>query len=331
MKNSNTNKSELSNGFVIMKSSGKECLTAFTKENNSTLCFNIYNTPELTFKNNDPFVLEINRSKQLSLDINGYPLSNIIFRSDHPDIIKVRGKGKITALKSGNAIITASGLDNITTKINVMAISKNGLINEKLLEIYNISQYKKLMIVAHPDDETLWGGANLIKDKYFVVCITNGYNWQRARDFKEILKFTNNSGIILNYPDRLANITDDWSEVKSGILKDLSIILNYKNWTKIVTHGLEGTTGHIHHIKISEYVTKTAKKYNKYNILYYFGKFYQKGKIPKNLKRINDNEYEYKKKEVEIHKHEKHCIYERWFHMLPYENWILASNWKKDL
>ena len=28
-----------------------------------------------------------------------------------------------------------------------------------------------LMIVAHPDDETLWGGAHLIEDNYYVVCV----------------------------------------------------------------------------------------------------------------------------------------------------------------
>ena len=329
LKNSISNKTELRNGYIIMKSGGRDCLIAFSKEKNSTFCFNIYNTPVLNFLNRAPITLEINKTKKLYLSTNHYPLSNIKFESDRPEIIKVSGDGKITALKPGNAKIIASGLDNISTNIRVMGFSKKGLINENLLEINNISQYKKLMIVAHPDDETLWGGANLIKDRYFVVCITNGYNSERAHDFKEILKFTNNSGIILNYPDILANVIDDWSEVKTGILKDLSLILNFQNWSKIVTHGLEGTTGHIHHKKISKYVTKIAKRYNKYNILYYFGKFYQKDRIPKNLQRINKREYEYKKQEVELHKHEKKSIYDSLFHMLPYENWILASNWKK--
>ena len=31
-----------------------------------------------------------------------------------------------------------------------------------------------LMIVAHPDDETLWGGAHIADGGYLVVCITNG-------------------------------------------------------------------------------------------------------------------------------------------------------------
>ena len=181
------------------------------------------------------------------------------------------------------------------------------------------------MIVAHPDDETLWGGANLYKDSYFVVCLTNGYNFERSSDFKEVLKFTNNSGIILNYPDIEDNIIDDWSEVEIGIIKDISILLKHKYWNKIVTYGPDGTTGHIHHKKISEYVTKLSKEFHIYNNLYYFGKFYKKDLMPKKLSRINDTELEFKKKEVEIYKSVKNAINLIWYHMLPYENWIKAS------
>ncbi len=53
------------------------------------------------------------------------------------------------------------------------------------------------MRVAHPDDEILWGGSNLFKDKYFVVCVTNAYRLPGANYFREILNFANNSGIIL--------------------------------------------------------------------------------------------------------------------------------------
>ena len=197
------------------------------------------------------------------------------------------------------------------------------------MRTYKADKFKKVMIVAHPDDETLWGGAHLITDRYFVVCLTNGYNSARAKDFGELLKFTNNSGIILNYPDIEDNIIDDWSEVKIGILKDLSIILNYKYWDTIITHGPDGTTGHIHHKKTCQYVTEIVKKYNKFNKLYYFGKFYQKNKIPKYLHKINDKEFNFKKLEVEIHKTENKIIKSRWFHMLQYENWILASKWQK--
>ena len=65
-----------------------------------------------------------------------------------------------------------------------------------------------------------------------------------------------------------------------------------------------------------------------YNNLYYFGKFYHKNEIPKYLPRISDIDLKAKIKEVFIYKSVRKVIYRTWFHMLPYENWILASNWK---
>ena len=263
------------------------------------------------------------------MDRRDYPKIYIKFKSNHPEIIKVNNEGVIIAVRPGSAIITASALDGKRTHIKILAISNNGFISNFTLNKYNASQYKKLMIVAHPDDETLWGGANLFKDRYFVICLTNGFNLARANNFKDLLKFTNNSGIILNYPDLQDDIRDDWSEVRTGILKDISKLLNYQYWDKIVTHGPEGTTGHIHHKKTSKYVTKIVKKYNEYNNLYYFGKFYEKTKLPKYLPRISDEELFYKKKEINIYQSVINNIYKLWYHMLPYENWILASKWKK--
>jgi len=322
---------ELSNGFILMKSSGKECLNIYTKNKkiNTKICFNIYDIPKLSFKETNPIKLETYNSMQLHLDRRDYPKINIIYESNYPGIVKVNNEGLIFAERPGWAIITASDLNGKKTQIKVLATSNNGFISNYTLNNHNASQYKKLMIVAHPDDETLWGGGKLFKDRYFVVCLTNGYHSRRANEFKKLLQFTNNSGIILNYPDIQSHIKDNWSEVENGILKDLSKILNYQYWDKIVTHGLEGTTGHIHHKKTSYYVTIIAKKYNKYNNLYYFGKFYRKRNVPKNLARISNEELYYKRKEIKIYKSQLKCIYALWYHMIPYENWILASKWKK--
>ena len=311
-----------------MKSSGKECLTAYVKKYYSTICFNIYNTPKLNFKEKNPLKIETNYTLNLNLEKNDYPESNIKFKSNHPDIIKVNNKGKITAIRPGNAIISAFGLDNIATQIKVIAVSNNGLLSNYTINNLNISNYKNLMIVAHPDDETLWGGANLIKENYFVVCITNGYNLERSNEFKNILKFTKNGGIILNYPDLQDSIKDDWTLVQNGILKDLSKIINYKYWEKIVTHGPDGTGGHYHHNKTFEIVTDIVKKLNKFNNLYYFAKYYNKNEIPNYLPRIKDEELNYKIQEISIYKSKKKIIYQAWFHMLPFENFISASKWK---
>lgn len=48
----------------------------------------------------------------------------------------------------------------------------------------NLSGIDKVMVVAHPDDETLWGGMHLLKNKYLVICLTNANTrkiWQNPR------------------------------------------------------------------------------------------------------------------------------------------------------
>ena len=324
-----TNKFEIiNNNFLLMKSSGKDCLIIYIKNIKQSFCISIFNTPEIKFNEKNIVKIETNSDKQLNLEMKEYPKEYIKYTSNHPEIIKVNQNGKIYALRPGNAIIEASGLDKKSTKLKVLSIIKKGLITFSMLDLYKAKQYNNLMIVAHPDDETLWGGANIFKERYFIVCLTNSNNYRRANDFNKILKFTNNSGFILNYPDFQDNRIDDWSEVGIGLFKDLSTLLNYKYWEKIVTHGPEGTTGHPHHKKISEYVTNITKKNNIYNNLFYFGKFYKKNNIPVNLKRISDEELEYKKKEVAIYESVKKKALRIWIHMLPYENWISASKWQ---
>ena len=43
---------------------------------------------------------------------------------------------------------------------------------KKYLDTLDLKGIDRLMIVAHPDDESLWGGAHLAKDRYLVVCLT---------------------------------------------------------------------------------------------------------------------------------------------------------------
>lgn len=320
-------KVEINGNHLLTKSSGKECITVYLNKYFSKLCFTIYKTPKLFFKEKNPIKIETNHSKYLNLNRNDYPEYNIRYYSSHPDIINVDNKGKITAIRPGRALITASGLDNIMCNIKVIANSNNGLLSNHSLTKLNLTKYNNVMIVAHPDDEILWGGANLFKEDYFVICLTNGYNFERANEFRKILNFTRNVGLILNYPDLQDNIKDDWKLVKRGILQDLYNILNYKFWKKIVTHGPDGTGGHYHHIKTFEFVTQVAIKINKYDHLYYFAKYYNKKEIPKNIPRISDQDLKYKIIEVSLYKTKREIIYQSWLHMLPFENLILASNW----
>ena len=108
----------------------------------------------------------------------------------------------------------ACGLDNINTQIKDLSVSKECLLKNYNLDLYNANKYNNSMIVAHPDEETLWWNAHLSKKRYFEVCITNGYNIKRAKDFKKVIIFTKNSGIILNYPDLQEDIKDEWFEIE---------------------------------------------------------------------------------------------------------------------
>ena len=45
--------------------------------------------------------------------------------------------------------------------------------------VIHAKEPESLMIVAHPDDETIWGGSHLLKGHYLVVCLTNGNNEKR--------------------------------------------------------------------------------------------------------------------------------------------------------
>lgn len=49
------------------------------------------------------------------------------------------------------------------------------------ISIIHAKEPKSLMIVAHPDDETIWGGSHLINGNYTVLCITNGNNKKRKK------------------------------------------------------------------------------------------------------------------------------------------------------
>ena len=89
-------------------------------------------------------------------------------------------------------------LVNLLQKLNVSL--------NNILKLNNADNFKNLMIVAHPDDEILWGGGHLCIDKYFVVCLTNGHNFKRSNDFRKIIEFSKNGGIILDYPDNIINV-----------------------------------------------------------------------------------------------------------------------------
>lgn len=185
-----------------------------------------------------------------------------------------------------------------------------------------------LMIVAHPDDEILWGGNQLIKDKYMVVCVTCGTSEVRDAEFKSVMKETGDSYKLLGYVDTIApNKADNWSNFYFSIQKDIKKIIDSKDWNKIVTHNPDGEYGHIHHILVNRIVTEVAPKKK----LYYFGKYYTKDELAKNnnIESISDESYNKKIELLNLYTSQKDTI-DYHIHTIKYEKIISYDDWRYD-
>ena len=102
--------------------------------------FGKYNNSDFKFID-DNRKIEIKSSKKLNLYGNVSSKSDVIFSSNHPEIIKVNNEGIIYAIRPGNAIITAQNLHNKIAEIKVTSICNKGLINKSALKILNIEKY----------------------------------------------------------------------------------------------------------------------------------------------------------------------------------------------
>lgn len=127
-------------------------------------------------------------------------------------------------------------------------------------------KYDKVMIVAHPDDETLWGGEALEQEKgWLVICLTNSQNKLRADKFNKAMDIFQVERKMYNFPD-LGN-----EPFTLDVLKDLEIVLanivNQPLVKKVVTHGPDGEYGHAAHKTISSIIKNVISDENR---LHYF-------------------------------------------------------------
>lgn len=203
---------------------------------------------------------------------------------------------------------------------------------EVLSSKVDYKKYDSLMIVAHPDDETIWGANHLKNGNYLVICITNGDNETRSKEFYEVMNQVGSQGIMLKYPDKTDGKKDDWKSSKEAITKDIQYIIKQNHWKKIVTHNPDGEYGHPHHIMTNRIVTKSAKQNGYADQLYYFGKYIKKKQIPNYIEK-EELSYPLSKKDIKdkeqltkIYTSQKKVM-DKLEHMIPYENWIAYRTW----
>ena len=169
----------------------------------------------------------------------------------------------------------------------------------------NLTNVNKVMFVAHPDDDMIWGGSHLIDDDYLVVCVTCGSRADRVEEFKNVMAATGDKYIMLDYPDKTKGERDNWNTVYDDITKDVEQILAMKDWELIVTHNEDGEYGHIHHKMTHNIVTDVYKdKYLDKENLYFFGKYYKAEQIDEVKDRLTEiSEENYNKKNDIIYKY----------------------------
>lgn len=105
----------------------------------------------------------------------------------------------------------------------------------------------KLMIVAHPDDETLFGGGELLKCKgeYKVVCLDYGNHMVRHKEFICAMEML---GVEKweHWDGEPYKSSTAYNE--SVLIPRLERVLKEKEWEKVVTHNQGGEYGHYRHI-----------------------------------------------------------------------------------
>lgn len=110
------------------------------------------------------------------------------------------------------------------------------------------------VIVAHPDDETLWAGGTILSHplwECFVVCLCRGDDDERSPKFYEalrILKADGNMGILDDGPEQLPLAME---EVERTILN----LLPERHYDLVITHNTIGEyTEHLRHRETSKAV-----------------------------------------------------------------------------
>lgn len=166
--------------------------------------------------------------------------------------------------------------------------------------IIDYSKIKKVIFVAHPDDEIIFFSKSILnKSDCLIVCFTNGGIRTRQREFISLMKDLNIQYKILNFRDGM-NVK--WNYKKA--IKFIKNILNKKEkWQMIITHNDEGEYGHFQHKQLNELVYKSCNNQKIYIVKANSTLFCEKNKLSdeKYIEKINIVRQYYKSQNVDKH------------------------------
>ena len=112
------------------------------------------------------------------------------------------------------------------------------------------------VIVAHPDDETLWAGGTILSHpawQWFIACLCRGSDKERAPKFLKTLQILGSEGIMGDLDDGPDQKPLDQNKLEQTILQ----LLPSKHFDLVISHNPGGEyTRHIRHEETGKAVIK---------------------------------------------------------------------------
>jgi LmbE family N-acetylglucosaminyl deacetylase len=112
---------------------------------------------------------------------------------------------------------------------------------------------KILMLVAHPDDEILFGYHDIYHNDVDIICFTSKHDTIRSLEFHECMNICNIKAHMLDLPD---SSTDTWNEyTNTCIINNYIQPLLHTSYDMIVSHNIDGEYGHVQHKRVNSIAT----------------------------------------------------------------------------
>jgi LmbE family N-acetylglucosaminyl deacetylase len=109
-------------------------------------------------------------------------------------------------------------------------------------------EVRALGIVAHPDDETIWMGGTILKNKewnWTIISLCRANDIDRMPKFRKVCEYYGARHIISDLDD------EDLNPLKTAeVAEKIKSLLPFEKFDFVFTHGGNGEYGHIRHKEI---------------------------------------------------------------------------------